>query len=70
MKDPIVEEVRRYRMEHTQKFKGDLAAICTDLRSVQIESGHKIVRLAPTKPAPTKDWIKRREERGSSGVSE
>jgi len=49
MKDPIVEEVRKYRMEHTQKFQGDLSAICADLRHVQIASGHKIVRLAPRK---------------------
>lgn len=70
MKDPIVEEVRQHRMEHTQKFRGDLSAICADLRSVQIESGHKIVRLAPAKPAPTKGWSRRREERGLSGISE
>ncbi|OHB77126.1 MAG: hypothetical protein A2Z34_06310 [Planctomycetes bacterium RBG_16_59_8] len=53
MKDPIVEEVRKHRMEHTKKFGGDLAAICADLRSIQTSSGHKVVRLAPKKPAPT-----------------
>jgi hypothetical protein len=54
MKDPIVEEVRRYRMAHTRKFHGDLAAICVDLRAIQAESGHEIIRLPPlridTKP--------------------
>jgi hypothetical protein len=50
MKDPIVEEVRKYRMEHTQKFKGDLIAICADLCSVQKASGHEVVRLSPKKP--------------------
>ena len=54
MKDPIVEEVRKHRMQHTQKFRGDLSAICADLRAIQIASGHKIVRLAPNKPEPTK----------------
>jgi hypothetical protein len=54
MKDPIVEEVRKYRMEHTRKFGGDLTAICEDLRSIQVESGHKIVRLAPEKLEPQK----------------
>jgi hypothetical protein len=54
MKDPIVEEVRRYRMEHTQRFQGDLSAICADLRSVQIASKHKVVRLAPKKLEPMK----------------
>jgi len=49
MKDPIVEEVRKYRMEHTQKFQGDLSAICADLRSVQIAAKHKVVRLASKK---------------------
>jgi hypothetical protein len=50
MKDPIVEEVRKHRMEHTQKFKGDLSAICADLRAIQLASGHEVVRLSPKKP--------------------
>jgi len=49
MKDPIVEEVRKYRTEHTRKFQGNLTTICADLRQVQKASGHKIVRLAPGK---------------------
>ena len=52
MNDPIVEEVRKYRMEHTQKFNGDLVAICRDLRRIQRESGHEVVRLAPRKKEP------------------
>ena len=51
MKDPIVEEVRGYRMEHTRKFRGDLAAICEDLRAIQKASRHKVVRL-PAKRLP------------------
>jgi hypothetical protein len=47
MKDPIVEEVRKYRMEHTRKFGGDLDAICADLRAIQAASGHEVVRLGP-----------------------
>jgi hypothetical protein len=54
MKDPIVEEVRKHRMEHTRRFRGDLAAICDDLRSIQITSGHKIVRHVQKKRQPTK----------------
>jgi hypothetical protein len=50
MKDPIVEEVRKYRMEHTMKFRADLASICADLRSIQNESGHEVVRRPPRKP--------------------
>jgi len=49
MKDPIVEEVRKYRMEHTRRFQGYLSATGADLRYIQIASGHKIVRLAPRK---------------------
>ena len=64
MKDPIVEEVRKHRMEHTQKFRDDLSAICADLRAIQIESGHKIVRLAPNKPEPTKASSQRVKPRG------
>jgi uncharacterized coiled-coil DUF342 family protein len=47
MKDPIVEEVRKHRKEHTQKFHGKLSEICADLRRVQETSGHDVVRLAP-----------------------
>ena len=46
MNDPIVEEVRRYRMEHTRKFGGDLKRICEDLRRIQRESGCQVVRRA------------------------
>ncbi|MBI5140680.1 MAG: hypothetical protein HZA20_00625 [Nitrospirae bacterium] len=49
MKDPIVDEVRRNRMEHTKKFQGDMSAICADLREIQNASGHEVVRLAPRK---------------------
>jgi len=47
MKDPIVEEVRKHRMEHTRRFRGDLKAICANLKSVQKASGFNVVRLSP-----------------------
>jgi hypothetical protein len=47
MKDPIVEEVRRHREEHTKKFHGELSEICADLRRVQEISGREVVRLEP-----------------------
>ena len=53
MKDPIVVEVRKYRKEHTRKFNGELSKICADLRRVQENSGHVVVRLTPRKVAPT-----------------
>jgi hypothetical protein len=53
MKDPIVEEVRKHRKVHTQKFHGELSEICADLRRVQETSGHDVVRLEPKKLKPT-----------------
>jgi len=52
MRDPIVEEVRKYRMEHSQKFGGNLAAIRADLRSVQEASGHEVARLPAKRVEP------------------
>ena len=62
MKDPIVEEVRKHRMEHTREFRGDLSAICEDLRSIQTASGHKIVRLTHKEPEPTNNASSRRKK--------
>jgi hypothetical protein len=35
MKDPIVAEVRKYRMEHTNKFHGDIHEICNDIKNLE-----------------------------------
>jgi hypothetical protein len=56
MKDKIVEEVRKYRLAHTRKFKGNLSAICEDLLRIQLESGHKIVRFAPKKLTTSRSY--------------
>lgn len=59
MKDQIVEEVRKHRLAHSRKFKGDLAAICDDLVRIERKSGHKIVRHAPQKlTAPTRSHVR------------
>ena len=58
MKDPFVEEVRAYRMEHTRKFKSDLHLICDDLRQFESSLGRRVVTLKPKKMKPTKQ-IKR-----------
>jgi len=47
MNDPIVEEVRRHRMEHTRQCNGDLKHIYEDLRRIQRESGCRVVRRSP-----------------------
>ena len=46
-RDPIVEEVRRYRQDYAARFNYDLKAICQDLREKQKKSGRKIVSLSP-----------------------
>ena len=55
MSDPIVEEVRRHRMEHTRKFGGNLELICDDLRRIQRESGCRVVRRPPQLLSPAKE---------------
>ena len=45
--DPIVDEIRRIRQEHTDKFNRDLHAICEDLRRQERESGRQYVSYPP-----------------------
>ena len=52
MKDPINEEIHKYRAEHARKFKFDLTAICEDLR--EQSRNLKVVRLPPKKIVPKK----------------
>ena len=42
-KDPVVEEVRKYRREHAAKFGFDIRAIGADARKREKTSGHRIV---------------------------
>ena len=52
MKDPIVAEVRQYRMEHTQRFNADLALICEDLRKLEAGLGDRLVSPQPRRLQP------------------
>ncbi len=45
MIDPLVDEIHRFRQEHTQQFQGNLTAICEDLREIQRTCGHPVVSL-------------------------
>jgi hypothetical protein len=55
MKDPIVEEVRKYRNEHAKQFNYDLEAIVADLMKSQELHKDRLVRLKPKyKKQPTK----------------
>jgi hypothetical protein len=53
MKDPYVEEVRKFRMEHTRQFNSDLHLICEDLRLFESTLGDRVVTLEPRKVRPT-----------------
>ena len=44
--DEIVDEVRRVRDEHAEKFNYDIAAICADIRQKQAASKRKIVAVS------------------------
>lgn len=46
-KDPIVEEVRKWRDEYAARFNYDLHAICRDLRASQEASGRECVSFQP-----------------------
>jgi hypothetical protein len=58
VKDPIVDEVRKYRIEHTRQFNSDLHQICEDLRKFESTLGARVVRLEPRRIQP-----KRKSER-------
>lgn len=52
MKDPIVAEVRKHRMEHTKQFGGDLHKICEDLRRFEAALGDRVEAPKPQRLAP------------------
>ena len=52
MKDPIVAEVRKYRMEHTKRFHSDLALICADLRKLEAGLGDRLIVPQPRRLRP------------------
>ncbi len=52
MKDPIVDEVRKHRIEHTRQFNSDLHQICEDLRKFESTLGDRVVRLEPKRVQP------------------
>jgi hypothetical protein len=54
MKDPFVQEVRKFRMAHTQQFNADLHLICEDLRRFEVALGKRVVKLSPRRIQPTK----------------
>jgi hypothetical protein len=49
MNDPIVEEVRAYRDEHSRSLGYSLDAICEEYKEHQLQLGARLVRLQPKK---------------------
>jgi hypothetical protein len=47
MRDLIVEEIRRIRREHAERFGFDLDAIFEDLKEQERKSNRRIVSLKP-----------------------
>ena len=45
--DPIVEDIRRIRRAHAERFDNDLSAIVEDLRRLERESGREYVSFPP-----------------------
>lgn len=54
MDDPIVEEVRRYRRQHAERFGHDLKRIVEDLREKERLSAHRQLNPGPKRIAKTK----------------
>ncbi len=53
--DPIVEEVRRVRKEHTARYGNDIHRIFEAIREKEKTSGHKPVNFGPKKLSDQKN---------------
>jgi hypothetical protein len=49
--DPIVAEVRRHREALLEQYGGDLRKLFEELKKRESESGARVVRLPPKRPA-------------------
>ena len=62
MLDPIVEQVRRAGQAYVDSFKGDLHAVCADLRRRTEQSrknGHSVAAVSPI--APRKQTVSKKK---------
>ena len=48
--DPIVNEIRRIRQKHAEKFNYDLRALAADLQKLEQQHSDLLVSLPPKKP--------------------
>jgi hypothetical protein len=61
--DPIVEEIRRIRHAHAERFNNDVDAIFEDYRLSAAESGRQYVSYPPRRPEPTTAAAAPKQER-------
>ena len=54
-KDPIVEEIRKFREQYASQFNHDIDAIYKDIQQRQAQSGKKLVSLPVRKPSKVFD---------------
>lgn len=47
IKDPVVEEIRKYRAEHAARYDNDLKKICDALRRQEKASQKEFVHFGP-----------------------
>jgi hypothetical protein len=47
IEDPVVEEIRRYRLEHAARYGNDLSKICEALRKQEKQSQKEFVNFGP-----------------------
>jgi hypothetical protein len=52
MTDPLIEEARSAGQAYIDQFKGDLKAVCADLRRRAREERRQVVNLPPKRPLP------------------
>jgi hypothetical protein len=50
MRDPILDEIRKFREAYAARFNHDLDAMYEDIRRHEELSGRTFIRLAPRKP--------------------
>jgi hypothetical protein len=62
--EPIVDEIRRIRQEHTGRFNGDLHAICEDLCRQERQSGRQYVCFPPRRVQAAGEGVDSTERRG------
>ncbi|WPD23776.1 MAG: hypothetical protein Q3M24_08805 [Candidatus Electrothrix aestuarii] len=61
IKDPIVEEIRKYRAEHAARYDNDLKRICEALRKQEKRSQKEFVHFGP-KPMQSKQAVHTHEK--------